>query len=208
MASLNVGCGVDRSCDIKLDISKAYHGEKTALNIIADAQNLPFKDQSLENVKASHVLEHLPKWLHALHEWCRVCRGTLEIIFPSDPGFLRKGIWMEILSFSFSKRYFRSIAILPQRRREHLWQFNPNVICRELGRHGFNCEVFHIRRPFIMILGYGRKGKLLAKLTQHIETTMSFRILGTRRSMNDDTTATNSASDCSKRIKPKNENVS
>jgi predicted SAM-dependent methyltransferase len=52
----------------------------------ADALHLPFKDSSIDEIYASHLLEHfvLPEVFIALAEWLRVLKteGTLVVIVP------------------------------------------------------------------------------------------------------------------------------
>lgn len=52
-----------------------YHGEATAL---------PFRDNSLNYVASSHVLEHVGNPVLALEEWCRVLRpgGIIYVVVP------------------------------------------------------------------------------------------------------------------------------
>jgi len=149
---LNVGCGTDTWGDVRLDNSRVYHGKQVKLTILADAQNLPFKDKCFGKTKAHHILEHLPDWKKALKEWCRVTNKQIELVVPTDAGYVNKQIYMEILSFLFDH-----LIRLPTRRREHLWKFNPAVIEGELRKHGFNSRVYVVRRPLIGILSYRRK---------------------------------------------------
>jgi len=50
---------------------------------------LPFEDNSMDRVIATHVLEHVKDPVSALEEWVRVTRpgGVISLILPSDPGF-------------------------------------------------------------------------------------------------------------------------
>ena len=145
---------------MKLDNSRVYHGKQVTLTILADAQNLPFKDKCFDKTKAHHILEHLPEWKRALKEWCRVTDRQIEVVVPVDAGFVNKQIYMEILSF-----LFHHLIRLPTRRREHLWKFNPKVIKEELTKHGFNSSVYVVRRPLIGILSYRRKNAPFPFLT-------------------------------------------
>ncbi|HMO06029.1 MAG TPA: class I SAM-dependent methyltransferase [Paracoccaceae bacterium] len=50
--------------------------------------SLPFPDNSVDRVIATHVLEHLPSPVAVLEEWVRVVRpgGVVSLILPCDPG--------------------------------------------------------------------------------------------------------------------------
>jgi ubiquinone/menaquinone biosynthesis C-methylase UbiE len=171
---LNVGCGPDEWGDIRLDISKTYHRHKVKLNVRGDAQNLPFRDKVFEKTKASHILEHLPRWKKALEEWCRVTVNEIEIEIPIDVGLTRRQVFAEILSFT----NFYRVLILPKRRREHLWKLNPQVIIRELEKHGFKARFETVKVPLIRFLSYGRKSKFLPfkVLNQKLVIGLSYRL--------------------------------
>lgn len=64
---------------------------KTCFYLLADAQNLPFKDHSFDGIIAPAVLHHLPQVRKALSEFTRVLRGD-KLIFSTDPRdyFLRR----------------------------------------------------------------------------------------------------------------------
>ena len=82
MTSLNIGCGGDPFGDFRLDVRR----EGTYANIIADAQNLPFKNEVFSYICAFDVLEHVsvhPKIV--LGEWTRTCKagGVVHTRTPS-----------------------------------------------------------------------------------------------------------------------------
>lgn len=51
-------------------------------------KTLPFEDNSIDRVIATHVLEHVADPVSALQEWVRVTRpgGVISLILPCDPG--------------------------------------------------------------------------------------------------------------------------
>ncbi len=54
--SINVGCKTTYFADINMDIKRGF-----AVNIIASALNIPFKNSSFATIYLMEVLEHLPK---------------------------------------------------------------------------------------------------------------------------------------------------
>ena len=76
---LNVGCGHQKSGDIRLDYSR---NRGSQANIIADAHNLPFKSEVFSKVVSQVVLEHSPNPLKFLEEQYRVLKinGEIEVI--------------------------------------------------------------------------------------------------------------------------------
>jgi SAM-dependent methyltransferase len=81
---LNLGCdrsqiagyvGVDFNPDVDPDV-------------LADVEHLPFEDNSVDEIYASHVLEHLPYGNTALQEWLRVLKpgGMLTVVVPDING--------------------------------------------------------------------------------------------------------------------------
>jgi len=80
---LNIGAGETEYGDVRLDVYRS----QTA-NIVADAEFLPFRDNSFDLVYSRNVLEHLPNPLNALCEQKRVCKegGRISII-TDNAGF-------------------------------------------------------------------------------------------------------------------------
>jgi SAM-dependent methyltransferase len=57
-------------------------GVAMAVDVVAEADDLPFPDDAFDFVLASHVLEHLPDPIRALEEWQRVARRYLFLVLP------------------------------------------------------------------------------------------------------------------------------
>ena len=59
-------------------------GEKMKVDIIADGADLPFKDETLDYVISSHVIEHFFDPIATIKEWLRVIKpgGYIFIIAP------------------------------------------------------------------------------------------------------------------------------
>jgi ubiquinone/menaquinone biosynthesis C-methylase UbiE len=59
-------------------------GEKAKVDIVAYGDDLPLKDESIDYVISSHVIEHFLSPIKAINEWLRVIRpgGYIFIICP------------------------------------------------------------------------------------------------------------------------------
>lgn len=66
------------------DMIARFAGTSGRVDFLADAVSLPLPDDGLDYLCSSHVLEHLPNPLAALHEWHRVIRpgGWLYLVVP------------------------------------------------------------------------------------------------------------------------------
>jgi len=84
MRSLNVGCGLDRWGDVRVDVAFSFISAHFKPTVLADAHYLPFKDESFEVVKASHTLEHLRDPFKALDEIMRVATKNMILKFPRE----------------------------------------------------------------------------------------------------------------------------
>jgi len=80
MLTLNLGCGESKKGDIRLDIRKT-----SAVNIIADAHYLPFRNEVFDRIFCIEVLEHLNSPLKALNEIRRVLNknGVIIVTVPN-----------------------------------------------------------------------------------------------------------------------------
>jgi SAM-dependent methyltransferase len=57
-------------------------GRKRPVDVVAPGDDLPFEDDSVDFVFASHVLEHFPDPIRALEEWIRVARHKVVVVVP------------------------------------------------------------------------------------------------------------------------------
>ena len=82
---------IDRVDIIKTNNDNVYFKQQmelgntiTEVDLIADGDNLPFKDNTLDFVFTSHVLEHFYDPIKALQEWYRVIKigGYVFMIIP------------------------------------------------------------------------------------------------------------------------------
>lgn len=129
----------------------------------ADAENLPFPDNSFDVVVSSHVLEHLPHFQKGLQEIYRLTRDLALIAMPTA---LNPGAWLLLGGDNFWKFHFRrrtlyalvkgiAKTIRAWRRKEegpdelyagkegatHIWRF-PGLMRRHLEKAGFVIERF------------------------------------------------------------------
>jgi len=79
LLTLNVGAGKTTYGDIRLDIYRSG-----TINVLGDAEFLPFKSEVFDLVYSQNVLEHLPNPLNALREKKRVCKKKGKIILTTD----------------------------------------------------------------------------------------------------------------------------
>ena len=82
MLGIDIGCGDRKRPEfIGVDVRKTK-----AVDVIADARKLPFRDSCFDYVYSSHLIEHFShrEVKNVLIEWVRVLRkgGTIEIRCP------------------------------------------------------------------------------------------------------------------------------
>src|SRR6185503_15949436 len=66
------------------DAQRAAYGSTAPIHLFGAAEALPFCDETLDFLLASHVIEHMPDTIGTLWEWARVLRpgGVLFLIVP------------------------------------------------------------------------------------------------------------------------------
>lgn len=57
-------------------------GRKRPVDVVAPGDDLPFADDDVDYVFASHVIEHFPDPIRALREWLRVARRYVVLVVP------------------------------------------------------------------------------------------------------------------------------
>jgi SAM-dependent methyltransferase len=57
-------------------------GRKRKVDVVAPGDDLPFGDDAVDFVFASHVIEHFPDPVRALQEWIRVARKYVVLVIP------------------------------------------------------------------------------------------------------------------------------
>jgi len=78
---LHLGCGNDyKKGYVNCDISKEVNPDK----IVNLEKELPFKDNSVDEIIANHVFEHVHNFIPLMHELHRICKkeATIKIKTP------------------------------------------------------------------------------------------------------------------------------
>lgn len=104
MIKLNLGCGGNHMLGfVNIDKSrKAYHPD---LILDLEKGNLPYKDNSIDEIMASHILEHIRNLIPLMNDCYRVLKikGIMKIYIPQG-----EGIWADPTHVrAFSKLSFR-----------------------------------------------------------------------------------------------------
>jgi SAM-dependent methyltransferase len=75
--------------DVHADMDTIYKeeewrlaGRKRKVDVVAPGDDLPFDDNAVDFVFASHVIEHFPDPVRALQEWIRVARKYVVLVIP------------------------------------------------------------------------------------------------------------------------------
>lgn len=91
---LDVGCGTSRFGFLRkytgadfsekmIEKAREKHPENDY--VVADAKDLPFEDNSFENVFSTRVIMHVDNWKQIVEEMHRVCKPDGRIIFDIKP---------------------------------------------------------------------------------------------------------------------------
>ena len=157
-----MGCGNDAWGDVRVDLGRMdWLYSESSVNIIADAQVLPFRDAAFAQLKASHVIEHVNDWRQAVAEWCRVA-DTLRIYVPYDSSVpkLEWRLWLFsfLVMLIFEPNHFLR---MPQRNREHLWNFKGRLrlLIAFLQWFNFLSTARAEPRPMLNHIAYMQKAK-------------------------------------------------
>ncbi len=124
--TLNLGCKTVTLGHVRVDISNEGRP-----SVVADARQLPFKDESFDQVIFADVIEHLPKGTEdiALQEIRRVLRSNGGLIVSTPNDFLPFNL-MDPAWYLGHRHYL------------------PEDLVRILQRNGFECVLAHSRGGF------------------------------------------------------------
>lgn len=104
---LNLGCGRNKlkgyiNCDVSSDVKPD--------KVVDLEKKLPFKDNSVDEILAGHVLEHIKNFVPLMHEVYRVCKREakirIKVPFYSAWGWFNDPTHMRFFS-PFTFDYFR-----------------------------------------------------------------------------------------------------
>lgn len=150
---LDIGCGDGDSFNllspeifpigVEISYTRAKRINKHASAILANAEDLPIKDETIDFVIASEILEHLPNPLNCLNEAHRVLKsnGKLGVTVPNDRVF-------KLQRLTTLKEFWKIIAY----RHQHLHDLNLTEISGLLSTNGFTIlKVYPEKREWKML---------------------------------------------------------
>ncbi|MFX0181455.1 MAG: methyltransferase domain-containing protein [Candidatus Hodarchaeota archaeon] len=134
MIKLNLGCGLYyKTGYINID---SY--ERSIGDITADIRHLPFKNDSIDEIEASHVLEHFDGIIlpYLLSEWYRILKplGELHIETPHLVKTIKK---LRFSNYSNQKRTLRFLFGVDIPGNFHKFGFTPSFLKKTLREIGF-----------------------------------------------------------------------
>ena len=153
-SKLNLGCG-KRILSGYINIDVEPFSDKV---IVMDVRSLEFADESIDEILAEQVLEHLPYFetQEILWEWWRVLRfgGVLKIVVPDFEkiarAYLGGKIDRDILHFSL----FNSI-VDSEKQTPHLCTFDKSCLRQLLEKEGF--QILEMKNKKLMLVAKVRK---------------------------------------------------
>lgn len=140
MLTANIGCGDHLWGEIRIDRDR----KARAANVLADAQALPFRDQTFHDVHCISVLEHIPNWRQALAEILRVAAYRVIIEVPVNSDLRKTEPFRLLLPTPGNLKLFLST---PERARATFWQFDPEKLIPYFSPN-FRCNCYKIMQPY------------------------------------------------------------
>jgi SAM-dependent methyltransferase len=176
--SLNVGCGSDLWGDVRIDISLNFLMLHCKPTVIASAQNLPFRDGCFEDVKCSHVLEHLENPFEALDELLRVAKKAIFLSFPTEYDVLP---WIVVSIFPIPDFSTLRMALLTRKRRLHVWLVSPKSVIQYFKKRNWLASCALVKISLLRSLESGRKGKYFQWATRYFAMPYEYSIKANKR---------------------------
>jgi SAM-dependent methyltransferase len=135
MIKLNLGCGIYyKPGHINID---SY--EQSIGDIIADIRHLPYKNNSVDEIEASHVLEHFDGIIlpFLLSEWYRILKPLGEL-YIETPHLVKTVKKLRFSNYSTQKRSLRFLFGIDIPGNFHKFGFTPSFLKKTLEEVGFS----------------------------------------------------------------------
>jgi len=126
-------------------------------DIVADVLSLPLEDSTVDEIVASHILEHTPFYSDALGEWKRVLKpgGRVVVVTPDilqAYAFYRAGQWpLEYFMATIFGGYL--IGVGEEKYQSHFQAFTTDMLKERMAYHFENVKV--IFKHELLPLGLG-----------------------------------------------------
>ena len=164
MTTMNLGCGPDSWGDVRVDIDfMTQTGIKSKLNLRADAQQLPFRDNVFSTCRCWHVVEHAADPLKVFREVRRTSQFS-SLRFPVDEGYYKQ-ILLGLIGLDWNM-FINGYRTL--RTRAHRWIIRSSSARRT--------DRFIEFPRWLVILRHGRKGRLFARYFRPLRFYYEFEI--------------------------------
>lgn len=157
MRKLNIGCGDD----IREDYTNLDTRDLEGVDVVSDARDLPFEDESFDLVIAQDVLEHFWDQESVLNEWKRVVskQGILGVRVPDWTALKDEEIGG---GFNFDELERAIYGGHKNEHDQHHRLYTPRVMKERLNRAGFQISSAHKCRKKPVhwhLIGVGAKSK-------------------------------------------------
>lgn len=152
---LDIGCGKNKRGTLGVDIVKT-----PLVDVMCDAQHLPFTNEVFDGCYAYAFLEHIDNPIKVLKEINRVLnsKAWLKILVPRDSR-VRSDYVTCIISLHF-KQLLREYKAMKSG--EHKWQYSEKALREILSVNGF--EVKEVNYPAYPLITGRKIEKVLSKL--------------------------------------------
>ena len=177
--SLNIGCGSDSWGDVRVDIAFDFLTMKCKPTILAHACHLPFKEKCFEEIKASHVLEHLENPIKALDEMLRVCSNKVRVSFPAEYDVLP---WIFSNIFPIPSYSAIQFACITRKKGLHLWVIDPLLVDSYLKENFGVTSIKKVTVSLFRSFGSGKKARVFGWLTKYFQIPYEYVVTGTKES--------------------------
>lgn len=163
MIKINAGCAEDiKEGYINIDLHPEEYPLIKDKILPADVRNMPFKDNTVDEVYASHIIEHFnyKDAILCLIEWCRILKtgGQLTVIVPDFNTLAHK--WID--EYSMHNRLQINAAIYGSQRgveQYHKSAWDGQILYSVLQETGFSDITMRHWKYDVWLRGDGYKGE-------------------------------------------------